>query len=152
VNNDSDSINDVDPQNRKLDGDRDENRPESPRRLGRRRSFVAYDVAQNAERIRTRLARSFDDDDLPVLTDVAAEPDGDAIVAGVDAGTLTRLVEQRLNEVLPGLLQAALSDVGLRLQRQIEADIGQTLRQFLAQHSPAPAAGRETGPDAAAGD
>ncbi|MBL8397229.1 MAG: hypothetical protein JNL84_03645 [Candidatus Accumulibacter sp.] len=149
MNGDPDLNQGVNPQNPAAAGAMDDNGQEAPRRLRRRRSFVASDVVRDADRIRARLADRFNDDDLPVLTEVVVEPDGRKTATG--ASTWASQVEQHLGAVLPGLLQSALADAGQRLQQQIEAEIAHSLRQFLSQHS-VPETDQEPGSAVAADD
>ena len=114
--------------------------PETPRLLRRRRSFIARDLGIDAEQIRARLAASrADDDDLPVLTeeieDVAAGHADAAALSRDGARVLAELVEQRLVELLPDLLQAALANATRYLQQEIETGVAQSLREFVSQHA-----------------
>ncbi|HPP47576.1 MAG TPA: hypothetical protein PLF25_08780, partial [Accumulibacter sp.] len=103
--------------------------PEALRQLRRRRSFIASDRATLAGQIRARLTSSqADDDDLPVLTEEVAAEDVDSATPGSDlspplASELAGMVEQRLAELLPGLVQTVLANSSRQLQQAIEAGV-----------------------------
>ena len=132
--------------------------------IRRRRNFVDRPAAPEHAAAAEALL-SFDEDDIPVLTEIApedAEPSAEPLNAaveprGVGGGEFEELsreiataVEWRVARDLPALLEVALRKAGDDLRAGIAASIDDALRDALAgrleQHAPArdaadPAAG-----------
>ncbi len=121
--------------------------------MQRRRSFVATPtpVQDTANAVAAPVA---DEEDIPVLTEVLrteeiAAPTSTAATGAVDANQLAHLatdfnqaIEQRLNRVLPGLVEASVARLEQDLRREILAATDAALKELAARHHQANEANR----------
>lgn len=121
--------------------------------MQRRRSFVATPtpVQDTANAVATPVA---DEEDIPVLTEVLrteeiAAPATTAATEAVNANQLAHLaadfsqaIEQRLNRILPGLIEASVASLEQDLRREILAATDAALKELAASYRQANEANR----------
>ncbi len=118
-------------------------RREGPRRIGRRRSFIASTTPpETAAGAALPAPAASEDDDLPLLTEVVLpletipEDSAESIDARLRPGLAADLADRiarHLGNELPALLECALRQATEQVGQGIAATVETAMRDFLAQ-------------------